>query len=33
VAGLADPRLCDTGKPGMAWNVLNLGPTLTRLSG
>jgi triphosphoribosyl-dephospho-CoA synthase len=33
IAGLADPRLCDTPLPGMAWNVLNLRPTLTRLSG
>ncbi len=33
MAGLADPRLCDTPVPGMAWNVLNLRPTLTRLSG
>lgn len=33
VAALADPRLCDTPVPGMAWNVLNSPPTLTRLSG
>jgi triphosphoribosyl-dephospho-CoA synthase len=33
VAALADPRLCDHPVPGLAWNVLNTRPTLTRLSG
>lgn len=33
VATLADPRLSDHPVPGMAWNVLNTRPTLTRLSG
>ena len=33
VAALADPRLCDLEVPGLAWNVLNNRPTLTRRSG
>ena len=33
VAGMADPRFCDLSVPGLAWNVLNTRPTLTRLSG
>jgi triphosphoribosyl-dephospho-CoA synthase len=33
IVALADPRLCDLRVPGMAWNVLNTRPTLTRLSG
>jgi triphosphoribosyl-dephospho-CoA synthase len=33
VAAMADPRLCEVPMPALAWNVLNTGPTLTRLSG
>jgi len=33
VVALANPRLCDLEVPGLAWNVLNNRPTLTRLSG
>jgi triphosphoribosyl-dephospho-CoA synthase len=33
LVGAADPRLCDLAIPGLAWNVLNTRPTLTRLSG
>ena len=33
VAAIVDPRLCDVAVPGLAWNVLNTRPTLTRLSG
>jgi triphosphoribosyl-dephospho-CoA synthase len=33
VAAIVDPRLCDVAMPGLAWNVLNTRPTLTRLSG
>lgn len=33
VAAFADPRLCDVPVSGLAWNVLNIPPTLTRLSG
>jgi len=33
VAALADPCLCDLEVPGLAWNVLNNRPTLTRRSG
>lgn len=33
MAMLADPHLCDHPVAGLAWNVLNTRPTLTRLSG
>jgi len=33
VAAMLDPRLSEVPLPGMAWNVLNSSPTLTRLSG
>jgi triphosphoribosyl-dephospho-CoA synthase len=33
VAAVIDPRLSDVLVPGLAWNVLNSRPTLTRLSG
>jgi triphosphoribosyl-dephospho-CoA synthase len=33
VAAILDPRLSDLVVPGLAWNVLNTRPTLTRLSG
>jgi triphosphoribosyl-dephospho-CoA synthase len=33
VAAVIDPRLSDVPVPGLAWNVLNTRPTLTRLSG
>jgi triphosphoribosyl-dephospho-CoA synthase len=33
VAAFIDPRLSDLAVPGLAWNVLNNRPTLTRLSG
>jgi triphosphoribosyl-dephospho-CoA synthase len=33
VAAVADPRLSEVEVPGLAWNVLNNRPTLTRLSG
>ena len=33
LAALLDPRLSDLTVPGLAWNVLNTRPTLTRLSG
>lgn len=33
VAALTDPRLSEVVIPGLAWNVLNTRPTLTRLSG
>ncbi|HUL63453.1 MAG TPA: triphosphoribosyl-dephospho-CoA synthase [Burkholderiaceae bacterium] len=33
VAAVIDPRLSDVRVPGLAWNVLNSRPTLTRLSG
>lgn len=32
-AAVTDPRLSDVPVPGLAWNVLNTRPTLTRLSG
>ncbi|HTT09807.1 MAG TPA: triphosphoribosyl-dephospho-CoA synthase [Burkholderiaceae bacterium] len=33
LAAIMDPRLSDLRVPGLAWNVLNTRPTLTRLSG
>jgi triphosphoribosyl-dephospho-CoA synthase len=33
VAALTNPRLSEVAVPGLAWNVLNTRPTLTRLSG
>jgi triphosphoribosyl-dephospho-CoA synthase len=33
VAAILDPRLSEVPLPGLAWNVLNSPPTLTRLSG
>jgi triphosphoribosyl-dephospho-CoA synthase len=33
VAAILDTRLSDLPVPGLAWNVLNTRPTLTRLSG